>query len=151
MQEPIERIRSLPNALETLVQHLTAEQLTTPYIPGEWTIAQNIHHLADSQMNLFIRFKLILLEDHPMLKPFEQDDWAKTADSTHAEIDESLAIIRGVHLRLARLLESLSPVDLERTGHHPERGIISLGSLVSYFGDHGWLHVDQIKQVLAAI
>jgi hypothetical protein len=150
MQHLIERISSLPDAIEALVKDLTDAQLTTEYIPGEWTVAQNIHHLADAQMNLFIRLKLILLEDHPMLKPFEQDDWVKTIDSKDTNLADSLAIIRGVHNRAARLVESLTPAELERTGYHPERGVVSLESIIAYLGDHGWLHVDQITKTLEA-
>lgn len=146
-----QQMRTAPERLEALVRDLTPEELTTAYLPGEWTVAQNIHHLADAQMALFFRFKVILLEDHPTVKPFDQDDWTQTIDSTDpALIDESLGIVRGVHLRWARLAESLADDDWSRTGYHPETGILSLKSLFPYACGHGDAHVAQISQTLDA-
>src|SRR2546423_12115804 len=106
-REMIEKIRSLPAQLEALVLRLTAEQLTTHFQAGEWTVAQNVHHLADSHMNSFIRMRLILTEDRPTLKPYDQDLWAMLADSSTTALEESLSILDGLHRRWGRLFESL--------------------------------------------
>src|SRR6185503_17487636 len=83
----IDAIRHLPTQLADLVARLTPEQLTTPYLPGEWTVAQNVHHLVDSHMNSYIRCKLMATEDHPPLKPYDQDAWAALPDATSAGIE----------------------------------------------------------------
>ena len=146
----IARLRSLPDQLEAAVRGLTAEQLTTAFMPNEWTVAQNVHHVADAHMNVFVRFKLILLEDRPMLKPFDQNDWAETVDATGADISTSLGIIRGIHLRWADLMDTLDESDWSRAGNHPERGAITLDDLLDYYSEHGYLHIQQINDTLAA-
>jgi hypothetical protein len=144
-----ERLRTVADELETLVKELTHEQLTTPYLPGEWTVAQNIHHLADAQMTLFFRFKLIVLADYPTVVPFDQNIWAETPDATNANIADSLGIIRGVHRRWAVLAESLDDAAWARTGYHPESGDITPDDILSYAARHGELHVEQIAKILA--
>jgi hypothetical protein len=143
-------LRGLPERLEALVSRLTSEQLTTVYEPGEWTIAQNVHHLADSQMALFMRFKWIVMEDYPTLKPLEQDDWAKSVDATSAEIGASLAILTGLHHRWAQLAESLDDAAWARMGYHPENGDTRLDDLFAYAVHHGHMHIDQITRALTA-
>src|SRR5690349_1226226 len=89
-REMIDKIRMLPVQLEAAVRGLTTEQLTTHYLANEWTVAQNVHHVADSHMNSFIRTKLILTEDRPTLKPYDQDLWAVQADADHTALETSL-------------------------------------------------------------
>ena len=143
-----DRIRRLPDQVAALVRGLTPEQLTTPYDPGEWTVAQNIHHLADVHMNVFIRFKLICVEDFPTLKPFEQNDWAETPDATNADVETSLNILRGVHARWVTLMESLQETDWARRGNHPQAGEQTLDYILDYFAGHGEAHLAQIQKVL---
>src|SRR5918911_671482 len=102
-REMIEKIRDLPAQLKERVSGLTDEQLTTHYLAGEWTVAQNVHHLADSHMNSFVRLKLILTEDRPTLKPYDQDLWAELADSGTTALEESLSILEGLHRRWVRV------------------------------------------------
>lgn len=146
MKDIVSSLLNAPEELALLVEGLSAKQLTSQYIAGEWTIAQNIHHLADSQMALFFRFKLILLMDHPTLQPFDQDEWAQSPDSLYADVAGSLAIIRGIHSRLAYLVDGLQDEQLQRTGLHPENGTIVLKQLVAYIADHVYMHIQQIKQ-----
>lgn len=141
----------VPDTLHTLIDDLYEVQLTTAYVPGEWTIAQNVHHLADSQMNAFIRFKLLLYEDHPTLKTWQQDDWAEAPDSQDADVASSLAIVRGVHTRWVTLMRTLDEAAWTRGGTHPEIGQVTPGDLLAYYGRHGDVHVEQIGQVLAAM
>ncbi len=147
----IDRIRRLPNLLDELVMGLTDEQLTTAYQQGEWSIAQNVHHLADSHMNSFIRFKLILLEEKPALKPYDQDAWAQTAEANSADIRSSLAILRGLHARWCALMETLTPQQWARQGDHPEHGDVSLEDLLTTYAEHGEAHLRQIQAVLDAL
>ncbi|KPL91371.1 DinB family protein [Herpetosiphon geysericola] len=142
-------ILHLPAQLHALVDPLNLEQLNTPYLANEWTVAQNIHHLADGQMNLFIRMKLILLEEHPTLKPFDQDTWVTTADSIGA-IETSLTILQGLQERAATLVNSLDLASFERTAWHPENGEVTLEQIARYYARHGELHLEQMSQTLAA-
>ena len=149
-QHYIDRIRILPNDLENCVAGLTPEQLTAVSIEGEWTVAQNIHHVADSHMNSYIRFKLILTEEHPILKPYDQDVWAAMGDAETADLEASLSVIRGLHERWVAMLEAIPEATWQKTGYHPEIGDVTLDDLLSTYGQHGHGHIDQINKTLAA-
>lgn len=146
----IDRMRHVNFELERLVRGLSETELTTAYLPGEWTVAQNVHHLADSQLLLYMRFKLILTEDNPPLKGNDQDAWATTPEAMDANITPSLAIIRGVHFRWANLMEALTEEQWGRIGQHSEYGAMTLQQIGVYAAEHGYLHVAQITQTLAA-
>jgi DinB superfamily len=148
--ELIEKIRVLPAQLRARVGGLSDEQLTTHFLEGEWTVAQNVHHLADSHMNSFIRTRLILTEDRPTLKPYDQDRWAELADSGTTALEESLSILEGLHCRWVRLFESLSEADWQRAGLHPEIGEVTIDSILQIYAAHGEGHIDQINRTLAA-
>jgi hypothetical protein len=140
----IAAIRALPAQARAAVAGLTPAQLDTPYREGGWTIRQVIHHLADAQMNALIRMKLVLTEEHPTLKPWDQVTWARLADSLDAPVEESLATLDGVHARMARVLEAAPPEAFARGAFHPENGEMTLDSLVEIYGGHGPHHVKQI-------
>jgi hypothetical protein len=145
----IETIRDFVGRLETAVCHLTPTQLTTHYLPHEWTVAQNVHHLADSHMNSFIRLKLILTEENPPVKPYDQDAWADKPDSNNPDIQTSLMLLRGLHTRWALLFTSLTEADWQRTGIHPDIGTITPEDLLQIYADHCEAHLDQIARTLA--
>jgi len=146
----IAAIRRLPDELAALVAPLSSEELTTAYIPGEWTVAQNVHHLLDSHMNSYVRCKLILTEDRPTLRPYDQDAWAALADAGAPDLADSLAALRGLHARWARFWESLPAAAWARAGFHPENGDVSLATLLVAYAGHGAGHLDQIRRTLAA-
>src|SRR5262245_37647985 len=146
----IEKIRNLPTQLEELVQNLSETDLHTHFIDGEWTVAQNVHHLADSHMNSFIRLKLILTEDKPPLKPYDQDKWAALPDGQNLPVASSLSLLKGLHERWCILLEQLSAEDWSRSGLHPEVGVVTPDDLLRIYAAHGEGHIDQIKRTLAA-
>ncbi|HYF64057.1 MAG TPA: DinB family protein [Herpetosiphonaceae bacterium] len=146
----IEKIKRLPAQLELLVGGLSYAELHTRFLPEEWTVAQNVHHLADSHMNCLIRIKLILTEEHPTLRPYDQDAWALTPDYAHTPISESLTLLRGLHSRWAILFEQLSEKQWQRTGFHPENGVVTLDGLLRDYAAHGEGHLDQITRTLAA-
>lgn len=148
--ERIEKIRRFPQQLESLVSNLSDDDLNTPYLAGEWTVSQNVHHLADSHMNAFIRFKLIYTEDKPNLKAYDQDIWAQLPDGHHQPLEYSLSILRGLHARWCVLLDQISDADWSRSGHHPENGEITLDDILSTYAGHGEGHIDQIQRTLAA-
>ena len=111
-QQDIDKIRRLPGQIEALVSGLSAAQLTTHFLASEWTVAQNVHHLADSHMNSYIRCKLILTEEKPPLKPYDQDAWANLPDAQSADLSASLLLLRCVAPPLPKLMTMivLSPM-----------------------------------------
>ncbi|HEX5689008.1 MAG TPA: putative metal-dependent hydrolase [Roseiflexaceae bacterium] len=146
----IDKIRTLPAQLRECVAGLTERQLTTHFLEHEWTVAQNVHHVADSHMNSFIRTRLILTEDRPTLKPYDQDLWAELADSGTTALEESFCILEGLHQRWVRLFESLDEASWRRAGIHPESGEVTLDDILEIYAAHGEGHLDQIARTLAA-
>jgi hypothetical protein len=145
IEQRINQIEELPSKLEETVSGLTDEQLDTPYRDGGWTVRQVVHHLADSHMNAFIRMKLIVTEDHPTLRPYDQDDWAGLPDGRTGPIQSSLDILRGLHPRIAALLKSVKEEDFARTAYHPENGEMSLDRMLTIYSSHGEKHIGHIE------
>lgn len=147
----IAQLAALPQQLEALVCPLAPAQLVARPLPDEWSVAQNVHHLADSHLNAFVRLKLALTETHPTVKPYNQEAWAELPDADNPAIADSLALLRGLHARWARLFNSLSAEQWARTAVHPETGsTISPESLLVTYSAHGAAHLDQIRRTLAA-
>lgn len=141
------RIAALPERARTAVAGLDDAQLDTPYRDGGWSPRQITHHLADSHLNAFVRIKLALTEDHPTIKPYDQEGWARQADVTGVPVGASLDILGGLHDRWTRLLRSLSEADFARTVKHPEIGDIDIDFLLQMYAWHGDHHVTQIEQL----
>jgi len=148
--DAIERMRRLPTQIERLVGDCTPSQLTTHFLENEWTVAQNVHHLADSHMNSYIRCKLILTEGEPTLKPYDQNQWASLPDACAADVSTSLALLHALHGRWVTFWHSLEPDEWLRSGIHPESGQLRLDTLLFRYADHGEAHIDQITRTLAA-
>lgn len=149
-REMIHTIRMLPRKLRKVVDGLNATQLQTHYLVDEWTVAQNVHHLADSHMNSFIRLKLILTEDNPMLKPYDQVLWAEQPDADNVHIESSLHVLEGLHARWATLFECLTHDQRRRTGIHSETGTVTPDDLLRAYAGHCDAHYEQITRTLAA-
>jgi uncharacterized damage-inducible protein DinB len=137
-------IRELPARLRAAVAGLSRERLDTPYREGGWTARQVVHHLADSHLNAFARFKLALTEDNPRIKPYDQDAWAALADGRTAEAEASLSLVEGLHTRWTVLLGGLGHEDWARTMDHPERGKITLDYTLQLYSWHCRHHVAHI-------
>ncbi len=142
----IEAIRSLPEKIEAAINGLTESQLDTPYRPDGWSVRQTVHHVADSHINSFCRFKLALTEDVPTIRPYFEERWAKLADSA-LPIDSSLTIIRGVHFRLSVLLDSMTDEDFARRLVHPDSGEFPIETLLALYAWHGGHHVAHITEL----
>jgi uncharacterized damage-inducible protein DinB len=140
----IDRIAATPAMLRDAVAGLTDQQLDTPYRPDGWTVRQVVHHLPDSHLNSYIRFKLALTEEEPTIKPYNEDRWAHLADTGRTPIEVSLALLDALHERFVTLLRSLTPEQFARTFNHPEQGIVSLNRNVAIYAWHGPHHVAQI-------
>lgn len=137
-------IKQLPGKIRQATYGLTEQQLDLPYRDGGWSIRQITHHLADSHINSFVRFKLSLTEDNPTIKPYDQDLWASGTDAK-LPISASLSILDGLHERLTNLLEKMSPVDYARTLYHPElEKELPLDYMASMYGWHSNHHLQQI-------
>lgn len=149
-RQRIEALRRFPADFEALVQDLSDVDLHTPYLAGEWTVAQNVHHVADSHMNAFIRLKLALTEDYPTIKPYNQDAWAELADVQTVPVKHSLALIAALHTRWCALWDSLSTDQWARSLKHPESGDVTVEGILKAYSDHGLAHIDQIQRTLAA-
>jgi hypothetical protein len=140
----IEQIRDLPSALHAALRGLTDEQLDTPYRPGGWTVRQVVHHLADSHMNAFVRMKLILTEDRPTLKPYDQNAWALLPDSSTAPLGASLALLDGLHARWTIVLTGVREEQWGRSARHPETGELTLEGLLQTYSAHCAKHLGHI-------
>lgn len=146
----IEQLRTFPLLLRAEVQALDEAQMTTPYLSGEWTVAQNVHHLADSHMNSFIRMKLILTEERPTFRDYNQDAWAILPDGTGATVAITLALLTSLHQRWADLLTALPEAAWQRVGVHPVSGETTLEAMLETYVQHGNAHIEQIQRTLAA-
>jgi hypothetical protein len=140
----LDEIAETPARLQAAVRGLGPEQLDAPYRPGGWTVRQVVHHVPDSHMNSYVRFRLALTEAEPTIKPYHEERWAELADAKAAPIEPSLSLLEALHERWVTLLRSLSSEDFERTFRHPELGVVSLNKNVALYAWHGRHHVAHI-------
>ena len=148
-QSWIRQIADAPAALRAAVAGLDASQLDTPYRPDGWTVGQVVHHVPESHMNAYVRFKLALTEDNPTIKPYDEAAWARTADASRTPIEVSLTLLDMLHRRWIVLLESLAAEDFERRLEHPENGPMTLDRLLQMYAWHGRHHVAHITELRA--
>jgi uncharacterized damage-inducible protein DinB len=142
----IDEIEHLPRLLRDAVKDLDDEQLDTPYRSGGWTVRQVIHHLADSHMNAYVRFKLALTETKPVIKPYDETKWAELSDYK-LPIDISLSLLEALHKRWTDLLRSLIPADMEKTFIHPDSGEVTVGKNIGIYAWHGRHHLAHITSL----
>ncbi|MEP6742238.1 MAG: YfiT family bacillithiol transferase [bacterium] len=140
----IDQIAATPEKMRAAVSGLSSEQLDTPYRPAGWTIRQVVHHVPESHLNSYIRFKLAITEDEPTIKPYFEDRWAQLRDARVSPIEPSLDLLDALHLRWVWFLRSLKDEDFERTFQHPEQGTVSLNKNVALYAWHGRHHVAHI-------
>lgn len=140
----IDEIADAPARLASAIRGLSPAQLDTPYRPGGWTVRQVIHHLPDSHMNSYVRFKLALTEDEPVIKPYEENLWAQLDDSRDTPVEVSLALLENLHKRWVILLRSFAPADWPRKFRHPELGPTTLEQALALYAWHGRHHVAHI-------
>lgn len=140
-------IGSFPAEIRAAAAALPPNRLDTPYRDGGWTARQVIHHVADSHMNAYVRFKLTLTEATPPLKPYDETRWAELVDGRTEDPAISLGILDGVHHRLHRLLSTLDAGDFTRTATHPEHGAVTLDWLLQLYAWHGRHHIGHLELV----
>lgn len=141
------QIADTPAHLRKAVAGLTPHQFETPYRPGGWTVRQVAHHIPDSHLNAYIRFKLALTEVQPTVKPYDEKRWAELYDVKFTPVEVSLGLLELLHERWVILLRSLGSDDFARTLMHPEHGIITIDFLLQLYGWHGRHHVAHITSL----
>jgi len=146
-QKLIDQIAATPENMRQAVSGLDDAQLDTPYRPEGWTVRQVVHHVPESHLTSYTRFKLALTEDEPTVKPYFEDRWAQLDDARLAPISLSLDLLDAVHARWVWFLRSLKQEDFQRTFRHPEIGIVSLDKNVALYAWHGPHHVAQITSL----
>ena len=144
-------IKDLPIKLEEKLKDVTHEQLDFAYRPDGWHVKQVVHHLADSHMNAFIRTKMALTEESPIIKPYYERKFADLPDANNYNIESSLAILNGVHHRFTRLLESLDEEGFSKTYVHPEsKRTYRIDSVLALYAWHSMHHLGHINQALSS-
>jgi len=145
----IEQISTMPSRMRQAVAGLDQNQLATPYRDGGWTVRQVVHHVPDSHLNAYIRFKWAITEDAPTIKPYDETAWAELKDSELTPVEVSLALLESLHTRWTVLLRSLKAEDFERKFIHPDSGthdVDWLLQLYSWHGDHHLAHITSLRK-----
>jgi hypothetical protein len=145
----IEQIAAAPGMVGRAIEGLDDRQLDTPYRPGGWTVRQVVHHLPDSHMNSYMRFRLALTENEPTVKPYDEAKWVELHDAQTLPPGPSLALLENLHLRWVELLRRMTDADFQRTFRHPEIGLVRLDTnlaLYAWHGRHHTAHITGLRQ-----
>jgi uncharacterized damage-inducible protein DinB len=142
-------IAAAPAQLRAAVSGLSPAQLDTPYRPGGWTVRQLVHHVPDSHMNAYIRFKLALTENEPTIKPYEEGKWAELLDTQVTPIEVSQTLLDSLHQRWVSLLRGMNDADFALKFRHPELGEVTLEknlALYAWHGKHHTAHITSLRE-----
>jgi len=145
----IDQVAAAPGQFRRAVTGLTPAQLDTPYRDGGWTVRQVAHHVPDSHMNAYLRFKFGLTEDTPPIKTYEEKDWARTPEVAATPVDVSLALLDALHARWVILLRAMTPEQFARTIKHPDMGPTTLDTMLALYAWHGRHHTAHITSLRA--
>jgi hypothetical protein len=144
----IQEIAATPAAMRAAVKGFTAKQFDTPYRDGGWTVRQLVHHVPDSHLNAYVRFKLALTEDTPIVKPYQEALWAELPDTQEVAPAVSLTLLEAIHQRWVALLKNMNPADWKRSYRHPEYDrVIPLDEVLATYAWHGRHHVAHITSL----
>lgn len=143
--ELVSQIAEAPSQLRRAVTGLNSQQLNTPYRNGGWTVIQVVHHVPDSHMNAYIRCKLAVTENAPIIKPYDEGKWAELQDASGLDIEISLVLLDALHRRWVVFLQSLTEEQFQYIFHHPEAGVMSLDRTLALYAWHGRHHVAHIN------
>ncbi len=146
-QSAIESVAATPKRLRDAIAGLNEQQLETPYRPDGWTVRQVAHHVPDSHLNAYVRFKLALTEDNPTIKPYDEAAWAKLDDSRSTPIETSLSLLDNLHARWDNLLRAMTPSDFARTLFHPDNGTLTLDQMLALYEWHGRHHTAHVTSL----
>ncbi len=145
--ELISQIELAPEQMRSAFNELPAGGLDTPYRPGGWTARQVIHHIAESHMHSYLRFKFAMTEDAPAIKPYDEAVWAVQPDVAITAPEISLALLDALHKRWVPFLRTLKPEDWKRTFRHPELGPVSLDRALGLYAWHGRHHTAHVRLI----
>jgi len=143
----IDAIEEHPARMRAAVEGLDDDQLDTPYREGGWTVRQVVHHVVDSHLNAYVRFKLAVTEDRPTIGTYEEKEWAKLPDARDDPVDGSLEILDSLHRRWVSFLRRLEPEDFRRPIDHPELGELTVDTLLEVYGWHGPHHEAHVTSL----
>jgi uncharacterized damage-inducible protein DinB len=143
----IATLAALPAQMRAVVQKLSADQLDTPYRPEGWTVRQLVHHVPESHMNAYIRFKLALTEEQPAIKTYDEAAWARLPDNSVTPVEVSLQLLASLHSRWVDTLHAMRPSDFGRTLYHPEHGILPLDRMLALYAWHSTHHLAHITSL----
>ncbi len=147
-QTALADIQFLPNTLEAAISNLDEAQLHTPYRTGGWTVHQLVHHLADSHINAYVRFKLCMTEENPTVKTYNESLWAELKDVKVLPVNISTTLLFALHIRWYAAIKDVEDAVWQRTAYHPAcQQQVSLGNLLQYYAWHGKHHVAQINEL----
>ena len=146
-EECLAKIEATPVRMREAVAGLNDEQLATPYRPGGWSVRQVVHHVPDSHLNSYVRFKLAMTQDHPTIIAYDENVWANLEEARTAPIDVSLDLLESLHRRWILFLRSLKGDDFQRTFNHPEIGTVSVDKNIALYAWHGPHHVAHITSL----
>lgn len=150
LQDWLIDIKFLPQHLENSVLNLDEAQLETPYREGGWTVKQLVHHVADSHMNAYIRFKLALTEDNPTIKPYDEAAWADMEDTKKLPINISLTLLHALHIRWVQVIQAIKETEWNRTVFHPEHKkemtLWHLMGMYAWHSRHHTAHVTALRE-----
>ncbi len=149
-EDCLSRIASAPARVRALAARAMPEQFDTPYREGGWTVRQVIHHLPDSHMNSYVRFKMALTEDEPTIKTYEEAEWARLRDTAETPIETSLVLLESLHARWVILLRGLTDDQWKRCWRHPVNGLLRLEQILALYAWHGDHHIAHIENVISA-
>lgn len=144
----IDDIAATPERMRRAVAGLTEAQLETPYRDGGWTVRQVVHHVPDSHLNSYIRFKFALTENEPTIMAYDEARWAELVDAKSHGIEASLRLLEGLHERWVVLLRALSEADVKRRFRHPELGVVTVDQYIALYAWHGKHHVAHVTGLL---
>jgi uncharacterized damage-inducible protein DinB len=146
----IEEIAGLPGRIRAALKGLSEAQLDTPYRDGGWTVRQVVHHVPDSHMNAYVRWRLALTETEPTIRPYEESAWAKLEDAAHAPVEFSLRLLDALHDRWILLLRSVKSEQFAKTFRHPDHGVRTLDWMLFLYAWHGKHHTAHITELRKA-
>jgi uncharacterized damage-inducible protein DinB len=146
-REAIEAIAATPAALREAIAGLSEEQLDTPYRPGGWTVRQVVHHVPESHMNAYVRFKLGLTEETPTIRPYHEDRWSEQPEVRSAPPELSLRLLEALHERWVLALRAIPEEGFARTIDHPDMGRLTLDTLLAMYAWHGRHHVAHVTEL----
>lgn len=146
-EEAIAETAATPAKLRAAIAGLSDSQLDTPYREGGWTVRQVAHHVADSHMNAYIRWRFALTESEPTIKPYDESAWAKLEDAHNAPPEVSLKLLDSLHERWVRLLRSVKPDEFARTFRHPDHGVRTLDWMLFLYAWHGRHHTAHVTEL----